>query len=125
MSGGGIDPNTIIAAASAVLVAVTGLMAEGMRRHAKSQKASMHVVKEQVQNSHSTNLRDDLDKVAELVQSVLDNQGRTHSDLTQIRTDLGTERTERLYLAGRIEGLITAQQASVQQAQLQVPPPQA
>lgn len=119
MSAAGIDPNTVITVLGTLAVAITGLMAEGMRRHAKSQKESINAVKHQVQNSHKTNLRDDLDDLRDAIQSVLSNQELTHRDLGQIRNDLATERTERLHLAGRIdgltlgriEGLVTATQA--------------
>lgn len=55
-------------------------------------------IRDQVSNSHGTNLRDDLDHVRDLVMGV-------HEELLNLRTDAAWERRERTDLTRRIERL--------------------
>lgn len=67
------------------------------------QKKAMKEVRHQVQNSHTTNLRDDLDRAVhgiERVLTVLDQHGQ---QITDLRTDLAWERRERMDLAQRVK----------------------
>lgn len=71
--------------------------------------------KEQVANSHSTNLRDDLDLLHDDVREALrliTEQGedlRRHgSEISGIRADLRVERTERIEVGKRVDALMLA-----------------
>lgn len=76
-----------------------------------SEQAREHsaVARQQVQNSHTTNLRDDIDDLKAGIQSVLDMQ-LIHTDaIVTLRQDLTWERRERIDVAARlsrIEGLM-------------------
>lgn len=60
------------------------------------QKRDMAVVKEQVANSHKSNLRDDIDLVIKLVESVKD-------EVADLRGDIAWERRERMDAVRRLE----------------------
>jgi hypothetical protein len=66
-----------------------GVVATGARRHAKAARF-------EVQNSHDTNLRDDLDKkfegLAGLVESLARDVGGIKADIRGIRTDATNDR---------------------------------
>lgn len=53
-------------------------------------------IRDQVSNSHGTNLRDDLDIVRDLVLEV-------HTELRDLRTDLAWERRERADVSRRVD----------------------
>ncbi|XVV02754.1 DUF2746 domain-containing protein [Actinosynnema sp. CA-248983] len=59
--------------------------------------------RKQVQNSHSTNLRDDLDKVIAGLGQVLDGQVRHDVALNDLRREIGHERAERLAVSERLD----------------------
>lgn len=59
-------------------------------------------VKAQVQNSHDTNLRDDIDRVLDGIAALVEGQRRHDAEIAGLRTDLRIERQERLALADRI-----------------------
>lgn len=62
------------------------------------QGRAIHEVREQVSNSHGSNLRDDLDLVRDLVLDV-------REGLKDLRTDMAWERRERADMTKRIERL--------------------
>jgi len=75
-----------------VLVAVIGggfgLLTIVLQQHNSKQKKDMAVVKEQVANSHGTNLRDDLDFIRDLV--------------LDVKTDVAWVRRDHLDLSHRV-----------------------
>jgi hypothetical protein len=99
-----MDYSTILAAtiAAAPAAATLGLTAR-QRRHTAATLA-------QVQNSHTTNLRDDLDAVldkldglAGATETLLKGQARHDAEISGLRADMRVERQERLALADRLK----------------------
>lgn len=88
-------------------VAAAGLGVVGvMRRQSRALgevRENAREAREQVTNSHKTNLRDDLDRVINALELVLEGQRRHDSELSQLRSDLGQERRERLELEVRVD----------------------
>ncbi|BBC53833.1 putative minor tail protein [Mycobacterium phage PP] len=68
---------------------VVPVLLNNHRRNAKT----LGDIKEQVSNSHETNLRDDID---ELAKAVRDGFKETREDISGLRRDLRTEREERI-----------------------------
>lgn len=64
------------------------------------QSRDIREVKDQVQNSHGTNLRDDIDAFRYEVRAGF---GQVHQRLNVMHLDIATERQERLRLAERLE----------------------
>ncbi|MET8111171.1 DUF2746 domain-containing protein [Streptomyces prasinus] len=98
-------------AGGTVAVAVVGVFAELLRR----QNATLSEVRDQVSNTHDTNLRDDLDAVMFRIDRVIDNQGRhgealeRHSDdITALRVEIAHERRERLSVEDRLDDHIAS-----------------
>ncbi|MEU0739267.1 DUF2746 domain-containing protein [Streptomyces sp. NPDC006134] len=89
----------LISAAGAVAVALVGAVAELLRR----QHRVMGEVREQVSNTHQTNLRDDLDRVIAGLDRVLAGQTEHSRDIAALRADLSHERVERLAVAERLD----------------------
>lgn len=86
-------------------VALLGVLVESMRRHQKAiSEVREHTVAslEQVQNSHTTNLRDDLDGMHQDVREVLSVLQRHGSEISGLRADLRQERFERMAVAERL-----------------------
>lgn len=66
-----------ITAAAAVVVAVVG---ERQRRQHRTTARTVRDVKEQVANSHSTNLRDDIDRVLDGIEGIRDDIREERAD---------------------------------------------
>ncbi|MGW3323873.1 DUF2746 domain-containing protein [Streptomyces virginiae] len=101
----------LVTAGSTVGVALLGIAAEWMRRQAKAISAVAEHAQEardQVANTHSTNLRDDLDAVAHRLDRVLALQERHSEDIAALRTDIAHERRERLAVAERLDDHVAA-----------------
>ncbi|UOQ58086.1 DUF2746 domain-containing protein [Leucobacter allii] len=84
----------LITAASGVAVAVVGgifLLLQNRRQKRRDAHVSekLEVVREQVQNSHGTNLRDDLDRIADGLMQLGKNVEGLASDLRGVRRDIG------------------------------------
>lgn len=123
-----IDPTvqvSMIAAFASVIVALLGLLAEGMRRNhnaLRAVKKDTRGTREQVENAHSTNLRDDIDtlmekieKVAEVANTLVEGQHQITIRVNQLRddqhasrVDQAQERQERLAADQRIDQHIAA-----------------
>jgi hypothetical protein len=108
-----LDPDVQVALVGLVGtlgVALLGLIAEGVRRQHKALgEVREHAAasREQVQNSHKTNLRDDMDRMHADVRQVLE-VTRSHGyELGHLRRDLQHERTERAALSERLDGHLT------------------
>lgn len=83
----GLDPTVqvaVISGAFALLIALISMCGELVRRSHKT----LHAVREQVQNSHSTNLRDDIDRIGSLVERVLEGQALDRRALLQLEERL-------------------------------------
>lgn len=115
---------SIIAAFASVIVALLGLLAEAMRRNhnaVRAIKKDTVNTKEQVANSHSTNLREDIDVITGLVEKVAVNTEKLRdgqanivsrvselrNDQHQSRVDAAQERVERQQADARIDAHIT------------------
>ncbi|MFF4510582.1 DUF2746 domain-containing protein [Streptomyces mirabilis] len=89
-----------------VCVALVGILIEMMRRQANAMsevRENVQVARDHVANTHSTNLRDDLDSVMSRIDQVIDGQERHNRDLTALREEIGHERRERLSVAERLD----------------------
>lgn len=101
----------LVTAGGAVAVAVIGVLAEFMRR----QSATLTEVRDQVSNTHDTNLRDDLDAVMHRIDRVIDGQerhdealGRHGRELSNLRDEIAHERRERLSVEERLDDHIVS-----------------
>lgn len=93
-----MDPIVQVALISA-LVTIVGMLAEGWRRQHKvltETRDNSRETREQTKNSHSTNLRDDIDDLHDSVRLTL-------TSLADLRVDMRLEREERLDVARRLE----------------------
>ncbi|QBJ04832.1 hypothetical protein SEA_ELEPHANTOON_31 [Mycobacterium phage Elephantoon] len=71
----------------------------------RSHGRKLETVREHVANSHSTNLRDDIDKVLEAVASLTSQVGDVKTDVRDVRVDIGDVRRDlRLEREERING---------------------
>jgi hypothetical protein len=98
----------LISTIGAILVAVVGLIGSRMAKHGRQiaeSAADVKEVKEQVVNSHPTNLRADLDGIREDMR-----QGFTilHDTIHDIRVDAAWERRERMDLSKRVDEIAKA-----------------
>lgn len=91
-----IDPTVQVALVTGVAALATATVPILLQRK------QLRRVEDQVVNSHSTNLRDDVDRVIEGLERVLANQHRHDAELAALRADLRVEREERLELERRI-----------------------
>ncbi|MFD6636776.1 hypothetical protein ACFWDN_13275 [Micromonospora chalcea] len=104
----------------ALVTGAFGLLLEVLRRQnnkLNEVKADTQAARSQVQNSHATNLRDDLDKVINGLDRVIDGQERHDEALRQqgqeiggLRRDLAHERVERLSVAERVDKIMLRMQ---------------
>jgi putative NADH-flavin reductase len=102
-----LDPIVQVALIGLVGTILTLLM-EGMRRQHKALgvvRDHAEAARFQVQNSHETNLRDDLDQMHDDVRQILE-VSRSHGyELGHLRRDLQQERAERSALSDRVTDL--------------------
>lgn len=90
-----MDPTIIVAVIAAAASMATAYMARAQRR-------DVALVRTQVQNSHTTNLREDIDRVLDGLERVHTGQSRHDAEIAGIRRDIRDERRERMALAERI-----------------------
>ncbi|AFU62004.1 hypothetical protein phiHau3_27 [Streptomyces phage phiHau3] len=105
---------SLITAGGTVLVTLLGIGAEFMRRQAKAiNEVAEHAAeaRDQVANTHSTNLRDDLDAVAYRIDRVLQLQEQHSQDIAALRQDIAHERRERLAVSERLDDHMAATNA--------------
>lgn len=96
------------------MVALVGVVVELLRRQAKAiSEVAGHALeaRDQVANTHSTNLRDDLDAVMFRIDRVIDGQGRHETALNNLRDEIAHERRERLAVAERLDDHMAANAA--------------
>jgi hypothetical protein len=86
--------------AAAIIAAASGIATTALtvRQHRE-----VVMVRAQVKNSHTTNLREDVDKVLDKLDAVIDGQTRHDSEIAGLRADMRVERQERLALAARVK----------------------
>ncbi len=90
-----------VTAIGAIIVALVGIALELLRRNHKQ----LGTVRDQVQNKHSTNLRDDVDKVLSGLDDVKTILRQHGSEIGGIREELRHERAERLDVERRLNDL--------------------
>jgi len=104
-----LDPairEALISGGGTALVTLAGLITQLLRRQTKAlAEVREHALeaREQVSNTHETNLRDDLDKVIGGLDQLLDGQARHEEALHDLRLEVAHERTERLAVADRLD----------------------
>lgn len=120
-----LDPTvqvSIVGVLGPVALALVGIFAEYVRRKLNavsdtviSAEDHAREAKEQVKNSHSTNLRDDLDALHDDVREalrLLTEHGadlkRHGSEIGGLRADMRQERQERLHLSTRVDNVMLA-----------------
>ncbi|MEU8327301.1 DUF2746 domain-containing protein [Micromonospora sp. NPDC048839] len=101
----------IVTACGTVSVALIGVVVELLRRQHKrlgEVKAHAAAARDQVQNSHTTNLRDDIDRVLAGLDQVIETQRQHGKDIGGLREELRTERIERIDVERRLDNHLTA-----------------
>lgn len=100
----------VVAALGGVVVAYL----EHGRRQSKKTRADVKAAKYQVENDHSTNLREDLDEIAETarmtaahVESLTREVRSLGKSVGGLRDDLRLEREERLVIEKRVDAFIS------------------
>lgn len=88
---------TISTAVSALLIAVVSKQ----RHETKKTNKTIERVRDQVENSHGTNMRDDLDVIRNEIRAMASVQRSTASDVRGIRSDFG--RLDRRSIEGDVE----------------------
>lgn len=112
-----LDPSvqvSLVTAGGTVAVALVGVVIELLRRQANAiNEVREHAAeaRDQVANTHSTNLRDDLDAVAHRLDRVLAGQEQHTQDIAALRADIAHERRERLAVAERLDDHMAANAA--------------
>ncbi|WP_432078668.1 DUF2746 domain-containing protein [Streptomyces sp. YPW6] len=111
----------VVTAGGTVLVTLIGIAAEFLRRQTRAiNEVREHTqeARDQVANTHSTNLRDDLDSVMFRIDRVLAGQKRHDTALRQqgaeiagLRSDIAHERRERLAVAERLDDHVASTNA--------------
>ncbi|MFE9254027.1 DUF2746 domain-containing protein [Streptomyces sp. NPDC006879] len=112
---------SLITAGGTVLVTLLGIAAEFLRRQTRAlNEVREHTqeARDQVSNTHSTNLRDDLDSVMYRIDRVLAGQERHDEalraqaeDIAGLRSDIAHERRERLAVSERLDDHMAATSA--------------
>lgn len=94
---------TILGSITTIAVAYLGNEQRKTRKHTKEAAETGAVVKAQVQNSHETNLRDDIDKPRDGIEFLIAGQATHTTQLSQVALDLGLERRERIIATERLD----------------------
>ncbi|WP_217129365.1 DUF2746 domain-containing protein [Streptomyces sp. AC558_RSS880] len=108
------DPSVQVAMISTggvVTAALVGVLVELVRRQGTAlNEVREHTqeARDQVSNTHSTNLRDDLDRVISGLDLVLAGQAEHSRDIRELRAELSHERVERLAVSERLDTHITS-----------------
>lgn len=94
-------PTEIYVAIITGVLGVIGLVLAAVIPRLHRQGRALEVVREQVQNSHKTNLRDDLDVIRDEMRAGFAKLGDV---INGVAIDLAWERRERIDLAERLTG---------------------
>ncbi|MEU2111512.1 DUF2746 domain-containing protein [Streptomyces sp. NPDC019507] len=107
------DPSVqvaIVTAGGTVGVALVGVLVELVRRQGTALaevREHAQEAREQVSNTHTTNLRDDLDRVITGLDRLLEGQAEHSRHIRDLRSELSHERIERLAVSERLDTHIT------------------
>lgn len=100
----------LVTTGGTILVTLIGVVVEMLRRNHKALtevQENAQIARDQVANSHSTNLRDDMDRLHDDVREVLDVLRQHGSEIGGLRADLRQERVERLAVSERLDHHLT------------------
>ncbi|MEV1109927.1 DUF2746 domain-containing protein [Micromonospora sp. NPDC049751] len=100
---------SLITAGGTVVVGLIGVLVELLRRQNKKLsevKDHASAARDQVQNSHKTNLRDDVDRVIAGLEQLLEGQRQHTRDIGGLRDEIRHERVERLEVERRVDLLM-------------------
>ena len=112
-----LDPSvqvSLVTAGSTVGVALIGVLVELARRQHNALSAvaeDVQVARDHVANTHTTNLRDDIDSLMHRIDRVIDAQEVHGRELAALREDIAHERRERLAVAERLDDHMAANAA--------------
>lgn len=98
-----LDPTVQVAIIGAVSSVVTLIVGWLLNRHLKTSVEHASAAREQVQNSHTTNLRDDIDRVLAGIAALELGQRRHDKEFEGIRQDMAHERSERQDVSRRVD----------------------
>lgn len=90
--------SAVVTAAGTIIVALVSVALELLRRSHRR----LGQVRNQVENSHGSNLRDDIDKVIAAVARIEATQTLHTTGITDLRAELRHERAERLDVERRL-----------------------
>ncbi|QMP84472.1 protein of unknown function DUF2746 [Streptomyces phage Endor1] len=96
----------LVSTGGTILVTLIGVVVEMLRRNHKALtevQENAQIARDQVANSHSTNLRDDMDRLHDDVREVLDVLRQHGKEIGGLREDLRQERVERLAVSDRLD----------------------
>lgn len=88
---------------SLIPLAFNELRQRKQTRHLARQDQHLDQIRHQVQNSHETNMRDDIDRVARGVDTLVEGQRQHSKDIADLHEDMRMERTERIAVANRLD----------------------
>ncbi|QEQ94058.1 membrane protein [Streptomyces phage Saftant] len=100
----------LVTTGGTVFVTLIGVVVEMLRRNHKALaevQENVSVARDQVANSHTTNLRDDMDRLHDDVREVLDVLRQHGKEIGGLREDLRQERIERLAVSDRLDHHLT------------------
>jgi predicted nucleic acid-binding Zn-ribbon protein len=104
----------LVTASSTVGVALVGVLVELLRRQNNALtevRENVQVARDHVANTHTTNLRDDIDSLMYRLDRVMDSQESHSRELAALRQDITHERRERLAVAERLDDHMAANAA--------------
>ena len=103
-----LDPSVQVALIGAAVTIVVTLL-ELFRRKLNTVEEHAKESRAQVQNSHKTNLRDDIDNLHDDVRQILTALERHGGEISGLRKDMRVEREERMALSSRVDHALVAQ----------------
>jgi len=104
----------LITTGGTVGVALVGVLVELVRRQGNALAdvaENVQVARDHVANTHTTNLRDDIDSLMYRIDRVMDAQESHGRELAALRADIAHERRERLAVAERLDDHVAANAA--------------
>ncbi|SNS50603.1 Protein of unknown function [Actinacidiphila glaucinigra] len=105
----------MVSAGGVVTAALVGVLVELVRRQGTAiaeVRENAQEARDQVSNTHATNLRDDLDRVIAGLDRVLEGQAEHSRDIRELRKELSHERAERLAVSERLDSHISSVSAA-------------
>lgn len=93
----------IVTTVGAIALALIGLFVDWAKRKLDLIHDHAYASREQVQNSHTTNLREDMDRMHNDIRAVLIATDRNAEAIQAVAEDLRIERRERMAVAHRVD----------------------